>query len=403
MKSRRLNVSDDRLTISRRNTRSITLVNGRGNSLPISIDLVIEIFSWLPAKSIARCRCVSKLWNAVLRRPDFTELHLSRSSSSPKLLFVLRNMNGFVFFTSHLPQNPVDNSSIAVASNRLSHFPCRNGIVGPSNGFVLLRGVMGMKKHLFVSLLFNPSTGQVLPLPAVNTRSRRFGMIICMGCDSVNKQLKVLSVTLSDEGSDFEKFEYQVLTVGIGKPSWRMVECCRPHLPGTRKICINGVYYYTARVNMFSRDSVIVCFDFISEKFSFLNLSGPMEAPTDLINYNGKLGLLVSDFCHGGNTRFELWVLQDLEKKEWSHHVYVFSPVWQNAVEKTILHLSGVVGTTEFVFLPMTLSDPFYVFYYNVEKNTVVRVGVRGMEAFKRYSVDAFANHVENVELIRAF
>ncbi|XP_010418710.1 PREDICTED: putative F-box protein At3g23960 [Camelina sativa] len=364
----------------------------------------MEIFSWLPAKSIARCRCVSKLWNAVLRRPDFTELYLSRSFSRPKLLFVLRNMDGFVFFTSHQPQNPVDNSSVAVASNRLSHFPCLNGIVGPSNGFVLLRGVTGMKKQGLVSLQFNPSTGQVLPLPAVKARRRRIGMIICMGYDSVKKQFKVLSVTLSDEGrGDFQKFEYQVLTLGIGKPSWRMVECCRPHLPRTEGICINGVYYYTTRVNMFSRKDVLVCFDFSSEKFSFLNLSGQMQYAEALISYNGKLGSLASDFCDGGDTSFELWVLEDLEKKEWSHHVYVFPPVWQNVVEKTILHFSGVVGTNEFVFVPITLSDPFYVFYYNVEKNTVVRVGVRGMEAFEGYRVDAFANHVENVELIRAF
>ncbi|XP_010418707.1 PREDICTED: putative F-box protein At2g19630 [Camelina sativa] len=356
----------------------------------------MEIFSWLPVKSIARCRCVSKLWNAVLRRPDFTELYLSRSSSRPQLLFVLRNMDGVVFFSSHQPQNPVENSSFAVASHRLSHLPCHSGIVGPSNGFVLLRGVRGRKKQGLVSLQFNPSTGQLLPLPQVKTRSRMFGTFSCMGYDSVKKQFKALSVIFSDA-----KFEYSYLTLGIGKPSWRLVECCIPHLPRTEGICINGVFYYVG--TRLKNSSMIVCFDFSSEKFSFLNLSGPMENATSLINYNGKLGSVASDSFNGGDTGFELWVLEDLEKKEWSNHVYVFPPVWQNVVEKTILHFSGVVGTNEFVFVPITLSDPFYVFYYNVEKNTVVRVGVRGMEAFGGYRVKAFSNHVENVERIRAF
>ncbi|XP_019083144.1 PREDICTED: F-box protein At3g61340-like [Camelina sativa] len=128
-----------------------------------------------------------------------------------------------------------------------------------------------------------------------------------------------------------------------------------------------------------------------------------MEDATTLMNYNGKLGLLMFDFFNGKSSGFEFWVLEDFDKKEWSDHVYVFPPVWQNVVEKTTLCFSGVVGTTEFVFVPNTLSGPFYVFYYNIEKNTVVRVGVRGMEAFEGYTVEAFSNHVENVELIRAF
>ncbi|XP_019082533.1 PREDICTED: putative F-box protein At3g23960 [Camelina sativa] len=144
MKSRRLSVSDDRLTISRRNTQSITLVNGRGNSLPIPIDLVMEIYSWLPAKSIARCRCVSKLWNAVLRRPDFTELYLTRSSARPQLLFTLENEDEFVFFSSPHPQNPVEgNSSLfAVAANRFTDSLRLCEIIDISNGFVFLRGNM---------------------------------------------------------------------------------------------------------------------------------------------------------------------------------------------------------------------------------------------------------------------
>ncbi|XP_010450325.1 PREDICTED: putative F-box protein At2g19630 [Camelina sativa] len=405
MKSRRQN-------ISRRNTRSMTFVNGRGNTLPISIELVMEIFSWLPAKSIARCRCVSKLWNAVLRRPDFTELYLTRSySDRPQLLFAFRDEkeNGFVFFSLQHPQNPVENSSFAVATSRFTHSLKLYDIVGISNGFVLLRGIKRNPPGV-LSLLFNPSTGQSLLLPEVKPVVKpdcyMIGLTKFMGYDPVKKQFKVLSANMSGVCGDYERYdEFQVLTLGIGKPSWRMVECCLPHYPKSGGICINGVFYYLGAADRgFDQSIMVVCIDLTSEKFSFLNFSGPMQGATTLINYNGKLGSLMSKYFYGRDTSFELWVLDDLEKKEWSKHVFVlYPPVWQHAVEGATLRFFGVVGTNEFVFVPAFLYKPFYVFYYNVEKNTVVRVGVRGMKGFYGDSVDDFSNHVENVELIRAF
>jgi len=48
------------------------------NSIPN--DLVYEILLRLPAKSVARCRCLSKLWSSILSHQDFTELFLTKSS-----------------------------------------------------------------------------------------------------------------------------------------------------------------------------------------------------------------------------------------------------------------------------------------------------------------------------------
>ncbi|XP_010418709.1 PREDICTED: putative F-box protein At3g23960 [Camelina sativa] len=391
----------------------MTFVNGRGNSLPISIELVMEIFSWLPAKSIARCRCVSKLWNAVLRRPDFTELYLTRSySDRPQLLFAFRNKEaGFVFFSLQHPQNPVDNSSFAVAASRFTHSLKLYDIVGISNGFVLLRGIKrNAHPSGVVSLLFNPSTGQSLLLPevkpVVKPNCNMIGLTKFMGYDPVKKQFKVLSANMSGVCGDYDRYdEFQVLTLGIGKPSLRMVECCLPHFPKSGGICINGVFYYLGAADRsYDQSIMVVCIDFTSEKFSFLNFSGPMQGATTLINYNGKLGSLMSKYFDRRDTSFELWVLEDLEKKEWSKHVYVlYPPVWQHVVEGAELRFFGVVGTNEFVFVPKFVYTPFYVIYYNVEKKTIVRVVVRGMEEFNCYSVDDLSNHVENVELIRAF
>ncbi|CAA0225935.1 unnamed protein product [Arabidopsis thaliana] len=74
---------------TRRNTRSCSNSRKREekNSETIPFDLVIEILTRLPVKSIARFRCLSKLCASTLNNPDFTESFFTISSSRPKLLF----------------------------------------------------------------------------------------------------------------------------------------------------------------------------------------------------------------------------------------------------------------------------------------------------------------------------
>ncbi|CDY19139.1 BnaA04g18790D [Brassica napus] len=65
MKPQRQNVREGGLTISLRVMRSMTKLHQ--NSLLLPDDLILEIFSRLPSKFIARCRCLSKLWASTLR------------------------------------------------------------------------------------------------------------------------------------------------------------------------------------------------------------------------------------------------------------------------------------------------------------------------------------------------
>lgn len=49
-------------------------------------QLIMEIFSSLPMKTIFACRCVCKLWQRLILDPDFIDLHLSKASSISLLL-----------------------------------------------------------------------------------------------------------------------------------------------------------------------------------------------------------------------------------------------------------------------------------------------------------------------------
>ncbi|CAG7874865.1 unnamed protein product [Brassica rapa] len=159
MKLRRLNLSNDVPTSFSCISRSSTAFNERENSEPIPHDLIYELLLRLPAKSIARSRCLSKLWASILRSHDFTELFLTRSSTRQKLLFFCLKDHDFFFFTA--PKNPDNNSSLVVPDYHMK-FPFVGigfQICGHVRGLVCLTHLRTVKggKHT-VPEICNPST-----------------------------------------------------------------------------------------------------------------------------------------------------------------------------------------------------------------------------------------------------
>ncbi|KAG7584940.1 F-box associated interaction domain [Arabidopsis thaliana x Arabidopsis arenosa] len=424
MKTERQNVSEDLVVVTERNKRAKTSNNG---GEPIPFDLTVEICSRLPAKSISRFRCVSKLWGSILGLPYFTELFLTRSLARPQLLFACRKDNHVFVFSSLQPQNLDDNNaSIKIPTLMLFPYPYTSSLLAANyhmkipyyassfkrcssvRGLIFLgdeRSLNGVEHK--VSVICNPSTGESLTLPKLKTR-KRIGVRSYFGYEPIEKQYKVLSMTWGIYGTQ-DSEEHQVLTLGTRQPSWRMIECWIPHsLYHTyNNVCINGVLYYPA-VNTSSRGFIIVSFDFRSEEFRFVedtdtSISSYYRPP--LINYNGKLGSLGSSGGFGGIggscTSITLRVLEDAEKHEWSEHIYVL-PTWWKYIfggGYTDLCVVGVTRTNEIVLSCPFPSTPFYVFYYNTERNAIRRVEIQGLEAFKGRSVYTFLDHVENVNM----
>lgn len=197
-----------------------------------------------------------------------------------------------------------------------------------------------------------------------------------------------------------------------------MIECDIPHYPDAvdsrncfyvydEMICINGVCYYFGTLHSDEDVLVIVCFDIRSEKFKYIRIAQDMrhivltEVEATLVNYKDKLAKLQLNIVGGICTGIRLWVMEHAEKHEWSSYIYVMPPPWKNIVEKTKLRLVGRnTSTGEIVLSPNEISDSFYLFYYNPERNTITRVEIQGLEAFKHCKVYTFLDHVEDVKLM---
>ncbi|CAF2073416.1 BnaC01g22770D [Brassica napus] len=182
-----------------------------------------------------------------------------------------------------------------------------------------------------VPVLCSPSTGQTLVLPKVKTSRAKVKCLL--GYDPLDKQ-----------------FKHQVLTLGSGNMSWRMLQCSIPHFYPRDEICVNAVLGF-------------------------------------MVNCNGKLGFSMSEnhegnvgFISGKSSRFKLWVLEDVEKQECSERVYVLPAEWKNIVGEHVLKFVGLSRTNEIVLSSWYSVKPFYLFYFNPGRNTVVRVEIEGVD-----------------------
>lgn len=366
----------------------------RQNSKTLPIDLMIEIFSRLPVKDIARCRCVSKLWSSILRRRDFTKLFLKISSTRPRLLFMVRQ-NGMRFFCS-LPQtsDPDRTYSSPLSPSYQTVFPLDwrsyKEICAPVHGLICSDGRKPM--------ICNPSTGEYITLPRVTTNRAEIKPYFVY--EPIEKVFKVMCMSRDDS--------CRVSTLGslgTGEVSRRSVKCSIPHQPLHTEICIDGVLYYLAKCigKEVSKPYMLVCFDFRLEKFKFVAVEDQFWGSA-LINWKGKVGILWTNM--GGlvlacTKYFELRVLEDADELKWSKIVFTLPYYWRNLVaEDTNLCIVGM--TSEGVILLSTwyIGDPFYIFYYNIVKNTVERVEIQFRNVALHSEVRTFIDHVENVELM---
>uniref|UniRef100_A0A0D3BKY2 F-box domain-containing protein n=1 Tax=Brassica oleracea var. oleracea TaxID=109376 RepID=A0A0D3BKY2_BRAOL len=249
---------------------------------PIPVDLLIEIFSRVPLKSIARFHCLSKFLASILRRHDFTELFLTKSLTRPRLLFTVKTKGKLLFYSSPQPHNPDDNSSLVATS-------------------------------------YHPTL----------------------------------------------------------VPDYQPTYICKP---GT----LEGSF-------------VIVWFDVRPEKFGFINKDEDMlpkpndydTSPSTLFNYKDKLGIhcLVEE-------NLVLWVLEDAGNHKWSKHSYVLSPLGYHIVSRSLFF--GMTSTGEIVY-----SWNSSVWFYNIEKNTIKRVNIQGLEELEPPTfINNFLDYVENMKFL---
>ncbi|KAH0894500.1 hypothetical protein HID58_056929 [Brassica napus] len=177
---------------------------------PITVDLLIEIFSRVPLKSIAMFICVSTFLASILRSHDFTELFFNTSLTRP--LFTIKDKHKLFFYSSPQPHNQNVNSSLVATPYHCTSLPNYRPtyISKPVCGLVLLQG-LGIKQ---CPLICNPAKGKYL-----EKKSTPKG--IYLGYDPIAKQFKVLCLSLNSSRTNITRW---ILTLESRKSRWGTLE-----------------------------------------------------------------------------------------------------------------------------------------------------------------------------------
>ncbi|CAF2099180.1 BnaA05g16840D [Brassica napus] len=361
-------------------------------------ELIIEILSRVPAKSIATCRRVLKEWKSLLLTPAFTDSFLTISSAQPRILLTFKCSGKWHFCTAPQPQHLDEELSVVEADYHMR----LNGGSGPESclsvqGFTCLIDrpkIMG--KYERVPVICNPSTGQHLTLPKV--KAKNSDLRTFFGYDPIKKQFKVLCMTVTNYRKQVNSKEHQVLTKEKGRLSWRKIICLFPHYPERERdgICINGIVYYIAR---WDKTCLIASFDVGSEEFRLINMpeGSNLTYISALVNFKGKLcAVVVYSGSHG-----ELWVLDDTQKEKWSKHSFDSPNTDFEEVKST-----WATDTGEIAWVLSRWKNPFHVFFYNLDSKSVRRVEIKGIDDKVLLGKDRVIQHlsvtsyVENVMIL---
>ncbi|KAJ4903714.1 F-box/kelch-repeat protein [Raphanus sativus] len=364
-------------------------------------ELVIEILTRLPAKSLMRFKSVSKLWSSLICSRYFTDRCL-KVSSSP-LIYMRVDMLPFknISLSSSSPLD--DTTMLSFVVDQELTIPSMEGYSVSQ----VFRGLMCFINGQSAKI-YNTTTRQVVALPDIegsNITAKDKCFMYHIGHDPVHDQYKVLcTVSTRGEGRNRSRrmlaSEHWVLLLGGGDGSsrWRKISSpCQPHLAFTQRLSINGRVYYLARVRG-NRPHAVFSFNIRSEEICIVqefehNAFYPRFIA--LIEYGGRVALL-------HHYDFEAVGVMDLSFMDdadiWSRKSFVLDLSQMDLLNGISLRVQGTTRNGEVILVPTNTSrnpttgkmivqpqrtNRFHIFLYNLQNNHLREVEIK--DTFNRY------------------
>ncbi|XP_059290600.1 F-box/kelch-repeat protein At3g23880-like [Lycium ferocissimum] len=354
------------------------------------LEIIIEILSRLPVKSLFKFKCVSKSWLSLISSSHFAKSHLKISSRNNK--FSHKNLLLLSMYLPHTlcscPLYSALHEKTISCINKLN-FPWNpsNIIAGVSlcNGLFLI--CIGMyNNNLF---LWNPSTRKTKKLPFSGNEYSRCDVTYGFGYDESNDDYKVVEIN----GVYGIHYVYgaNLKIYSLKSNSWRRMKKYGDALfSPDSAVFVNGSLHWAVAHN----DGVSTFWDTVSlnlENEQFGNLSLPNYDPgkcngsssrqlgdssdfePGILNWAlGKLGDCLCLFCDYYKVKLDVWVMKDYKAKgSWTKSVSLpyttgigprISPLWISDNGEVLLH------------------DGSHVMVYDASKDEYKRVEIHEMD-----------------------
>ncbi|XP_022031044.1 F-box protein At3g07870 [Helianthus annuus] len=304
------------------------------NELPENI--ILDVLSRLPVKTIIRFKCVCKKWRDLVSDPYFVHLHHSRSR--PCLIFQ-ECIYGDAIVELLEVEHEVDYHSLTLnhvktldLSAVRTHTPYWIIQVGSVNGLICLR------RKRDATYIFNPVLQEYMIIHQPSDRFLTNGFGVSMAGEY--KVIRIRGWRKSKYLENRVTLELEVYT--LGKVQWRSLGQTPYNINYTRKldpgVSVNSHVYWIA-------DAQIYDFDLDTETFVLVpSPPGPQddqESKQMLGVLKGSLSLF--SWCSLGG--FEVWVM----KESWYKAIAIqenINPVLKTPKWKPLFLIDGSKGTS---------------------------------------------------------
>ncbi|KAL3617101.1 hypothetical protein CASFOL_039495 [Castilleja foliolosa] len=205
-------------------------------------DILIEIFSRMPAKSVGKCRCLSRSWRTLLSTPDFIKSHLAQEKICPHDNLILNESHLLYSISAVAIVTTVEDE--ATMSRRIGLPANWQSVVSSCDGLVLLENLLNE------NFLVNPVTLSMARIPTCPLELENDGYsTLGFGYDSLADDYKI-GYLPCDYKNDVSKRGSTgtfmgVYSVKLG--AWKTVEC-PPYLYSaySHGAFVNGAIHWLA-------------------------------------------------------------------------------------------------------------------------------------------------------------
>ena len=332
-------------------------------------EIVLDILSKLPVKSLLRFRCVCKPWYSSIANPSYISTHLLNHNHHHHHGYVIHIPRHIpVLLPSSLPGSSRSSDQVCtLACDRtyetISEFrvPCtfQSGFphfVGSCNGMSCFTSSRSWSNVVY---LWNPSIRRFKRLP----NSQLFIMSLGIGFDSQNNDFKVVGIPRTFAKP---KPPPEVEVYSLSSDSWKRVELgisWRPNVVSHKFNCVLTFPFVSGHLHWMiemieegggqeKHDTyTILSFDVNSEKFKELPLPGDEGSYITkcITSFKGKLALIkLGNGTQPHITQCSIWVMRD----------YGVIDSWNKLCVLSIENLTDLIGFTKDGLLIRNSSRP---------------------------------------------
>ncbi|CAH8362479.1 unnamed protein product [Eruca vesicaria subsp. sativa] len=280
-----------------------------------------EVLTKLPAKSLMRFKCVSKIWSSCISSPYFRDRFLTvPTRQRPHLFMCLQDVNDH---SSSVTLSLVPDANSHDTPSSSSSFVVDLTIPRMRGGYICQNLGGFMCYDLWNKpLIFNPATRKLVTLPsAIKFSSKGTVGSYYFGHDPITNQYKVVcSVGVRLTNTQKVRSHHRVFVLKPeGGGSWRKANPLHPpdfipHIAARGGVCIDGVIYY---LGWTADDScMLVSFGVRSHDFKMIQVPRAEELPLPaemnvcLVEYGGKV-TVVDQTSLRDKGRIDLWALEN--------------------------------------------------------------------------------------------